>query len=142
MSCTGGLCILHVANLPPLERSSTPGVNVSATPFDLASGTFPYPAGSASMFGPSTPAAAGDNSSGNVIAGSNNQDNGMFDADWTNPGTEMWYLPPGPAFFQNIDSTSVAMTAEGVHVGGMDLLDYMAMDPTDQQFGVLDGQNF
>lgn len=127
----------------PVERSSTPGVNVSATPFDLASGTFPYPAGSASMFGPSTPAAAGDSSSGNVIAGSNNnQDNGMFDADWTNPGTEMWYLPPGPAFFQNIDSTSVAMTAEGVHVGGMDLLDYMAMDPTDQQFGVLDGQNF
>lgn len=97
------------------------------------------------MFGPSTPAPAGDNNANGMSApGSNgNQDNGMFDADWNNPGAEMWYLPPGAAFFQNIDSTSVAMTAEGVHVGGMDLLDYMAMDPTDpQQFGVLDGHGF
>ena len=93
------------------------------------------------MFGPSTPAPAGDNNSTNGISGQ--QDNGLFDADWTNPGNEMWYLPPGAAFFQNIDSTSVAMTAEGVHVGGMDLLDYMAMDPTDPgQFGMMDAHGF
>ena len=42
------------------------------------------------------------------------------------PGSEMWYLPPGAAFFQNINDTSVAMTAEGVNVGGIDLLDFMA----------------
>lgn len=42
----------------------------------------------------------------------------------------MWYLPPGPAFFQNMGESGggVSMTAEGVNVGGMDLLDYMAMD--------------
>lgn len=48
----------------------------------------------------------------------------------------MWYLPPGPAFFQNMDNTAVAMTAEGVNVGGLDLLEYMAMDTG---FPVLDG---
>lgn len=51
----------------------------------------------------------------------------LFD-DWNNPGNEMWYLPTGPAFFQNMESSSVSMTAEGVNVGGLDLLDYMAMD--------------
>lgn len=56
---------------------------------------------------------------------------GLFDnsTDWTNPNNEMWYLPTGPAFFQNMDSNAVAMTAEGVNVGGLDLLEYMAMDP-------------
>lgn len=125
-------------------------MNVSATPFDLTTGNFPYPAGSASIFGPPTPAAAGDSHSANGITGAsggsannNNQDNALFDTDWNNPGTEMWYLPPGAAFFQNMDSSSVAMTAEGLHVGGMDLLDYMAMDPSDpQQYGVLDVQGF
>ena len=53
----------------------------------------------------------------------------MFD-DWNNPGNEMWYLPTGPAFFQNMENSAVAMTAEGVNVGGLDLLDYMAMDPS------------
>ncbi|KAB5570257.1 hypothetical protein GE09DRAFT_957636 [Coniochaeta sp. 2T2.1] len=130
-----------LANIYRLERSSTPRVDISATPFDLTSGTFPYPAGSASMFGPSTPAPAGDNNSTNGISGQ--QDNNIFDPDWANPGNEMWYLPPGAAFFQNIDNNSVAMTAEGVHVGGMDLLDYMAMDPTDPgQFGMMDGHGF
>jgi hypothetical protein len=95
------------------------------------------------MFGPSTPAPAADNNNANGVSGAGgSNDNGMFDVDWANPGTEMWYLPPGAAFFQNIDNTSVAMSAEGVHVGGLDLLDYMAMDPNDQQFGVLDGQGF
>ncbi|KAL2889712.1 Transcriptional activator ARO80 [Ceratocystis lukuohia] len=46
--------------------------------------------------------------------------------DWT--GGEMWYLPPGPAFLQNVDSNNVQMTSEGVNVGGTDLLDYLAMD--------------
>jgi hypothetical protein len=55
-------------------------------------------------------------------------DNNAYD-EWNNPNNEMWYLPTGPAFFQNIDSNSVAMTAEGVNVGGMDLLEYMIMDP-------------
>ena len=48
-------------------------------------------------------------------------------SDWTN--NEMWYLPAGPAFFQNVADSSVAMTAEGVNVAGMDLLDYMTMEP-------------
>jgi hypothetical protein len=42
--------------------------------------------------------------------------------------SEMWYLAPGAAFFQNMDNNAVSMTAEGISVGGMDLLDYMAMD--------------
>jgi hypothetical protein len=45
---------------------------------------------------------------------------------WSNPA-DMWYLPPGPAFFQNSDQ-QITQTAEGVNVGGIDLLDYMAMD--------------
>jgi len=40
----------------------------------------------------------------------------------------MWYLPAGPAFFQNPGDQNVSMTAEGINVAGMDLLDYMAMD--------------
>ena len=57
--------------------------------------------------------------------------------EWNNPGNEMWYLPPGPAFFQNMENSSVAMTAEGVNVGGLDLLEYMAMDPV--QFSAMEG---
>ena len=81
------------------------------------------------MFGPSTPAATTgleSNSHANI------PDGGTFlggdSSDWTS-GAEMWYLPAGPAFFQNIDNNSVSMTAEGVNVGGLDLLEYMAMDP-------------
>ncbi|KAM7189145.1 hypothetical protein V8F20_010256 [Naviculisporaceae sp. PSN 640] len=125
------------------ERSSTPA-NISATPWDLTTGNFPYPSGSASMFGPSTPAATGlhDNTNGNGT--SHNGMEGIFDNDWTNPSTEMWYLPPGAAFYQNIGETSnVSMTAEGVNIGGIDLLEYMAMDPIDQQFGpVMDGNGY
>jgi hypothetical protein len=62
----------------------------------------------------------------------------LFD-EWNNAGSEMWYLPPGPAFFQNMENSSVAMTAEGVNVGGLDLLEYMAMDPV--HFPGLDGAN-
>lgn len=46
--------------------------------------------------------------------------------DWSN-GNEMWYLPTGAAFFQNNDN-AITQTADGVNVGGMDLLDYMALD--------------
>ncbi|KAI5457706.1 hypothetical protein BGZ63DRAFT_427740 [Mariannaea sp. PMI_226] len=109
-------------------RSNTPTHepnNISATPFDLSTGNFPFP-GNASL-GPSTPTAV-DNAVSNMDAN-------LFD-DWHNQGNEMWYLPPGPAFFQNMENTSVAMTAEGVNVGGLDLLEYMAMDPS--QFPGLD----
>ena len=58
--------------------------------------------------------------------------------EWGNQGNEMWYLPPGAAFFQNMGGdSSVAMTAEGVNVGGLDLLEYMAMDPV--TFPTMDG---
>ncbi|CAK7272087.1 zinc finger transcriptional activator [Sporothrix epigloea] len=103
-----------------LERSSTP-VNISATPFDSSGGHFPYLSGSASAIHPSTPAA--------LIGMDHSLGDALFpDAtDWTN--NEMWYLPTGPAFFQNVGDSNVAMTAEGVSVAGMDLLDFMTMDP-------------
>jgi hypothetical protein len=63
-----------------------------------------------------------------------------FDTDWGNPGAEMWYLPPGPAFFQNMENPTVTMTAEGVNVGGLDLLEYMAIDSLDQNF--MEGSGF
>ncbi|KAM0250662.1 hypothetical protein ACHAQJ_008539 [Trichoderma viride] len=108
---------------------TTEANNISATPFDLSTGNFPYHG--ASSIGPSTPAA--DN---NTAGASTNMDVNLFD-EWNNAGSEMWYLPPGPAFFQNMENSSVAMTAEGVNVGGLDLLEYMAMDPV--QFPGLDG---
>lgn len=49
----------------------------------------------------------------------------------------MWYLPPGSAFYQDLNSqVNITQTADGVNVGGMDLLDYMALDnafPSDGQ---------
>ncbi|KAJ4304233.1 zinc finger transcriptional activator [Collariella sp. IMI 366227] len=156
------------------ERSTTPA-NISATPWDFGS-AFPYPSGSASMFGPSTPAALDNNNNhnnhnhnhnnghnhhgpntntnnngngnGNSLHDNNNNNNnapgssgGLFDTDWANPNNEMWYLPTGPAFFQNMgDNNAVSMTAEGVNVGGIDLLEYMAMDPMDHHgFGMEGG---
>lgn len=106
------------------------GSNISATPFDLTAGSFPYPSGAASGLNPSTPAALDNPSS---------VDNIMDVTDWANPNTEMWYLPPGPAFFQNMENGGIAMTAEGLNVGGVDLLEYMAMDP---QFPVMDNPPF
>ena len=94
----------------------------------------PYPSGSASVLAPSTPAASGAADASGIpgIADS------IFDAtEWNTPGNEMWYLPPGPAFFQNMENSAVAMTAEGVNVGGVDLLEYMAMD----RFPLPDGSN-
>lgn len=45
------------------------------------------------------------------------------EVDW-NRSSDFWYLPPGPAFFQNSDQ-AITQTADGVNVGGIDLLDYM-----------------
>ncbi|KAL1844386.1 hypothetical protein VTJ49DRAFT_65 [Mycothermus thermophilus] len=105
------------------ERSTTPA-NISATPWDIAAGSFPYPTGSASIFGPSTPAATSglDNNGGGGLgeggpgSTTGGPPAGLFDnSDWA-AGNEMWYLPTGPAFFQNIDNNAVSMTAEGVNV--------------------------
>jgi hypothetical protein len=50
---------------------------------------------------------------------------------------EMWYLPPGAGLFQNVgENSNVTMTDQGVNVGGVDLLEFMAMDPPN--FGNLD----
>ena len=112
----------------PLSPTTEPN-GISATPFDLSTGNFPYPGGSS--MGPSTPTA--DNTATAIGTG---MDVSIFD-DWSNPGNEMWYLPAGPAFFQNMETNgSVSMTAEGVNVGGLDLLEYMAMDPV--QFSSID----
>ncbi|TEA20000.1 Transcriptional activator ARO80 [Colletotrichum sidae] len=113
---------------------------ITATPFDLTSGNFPYPSGTASVLGPSTPAPHPENNANPTsnTAGSTSGMENLFDStDWNNPSNEMWYLPTGPAFFQNMDNTAVAMTAEGVNVGGLDLLEYMAMD----NFPSMDGTN-
>ncbi|KAI6784770.1 Transcriptional activator-like protein [Emericellopsis cladophorae] len=102
------------------------GGNISATPFDLSASAFPYPGGAS--LGPATPTAVLDPSTNpQLSAPGTGMDANMFD-DWNNPGNEMWYLPTGPAFFQNMENSSVAMTAEGVNVGGLDLLDYLATD--------------
>ncbi|KAI1644326.1 uncharacterized protein F4817DRAFT_222849 [Daldinia loculata] len=122
-------------NVP--ERSSTPSGNVSATPFDLTTGNFPYPAGSASVFGPTTPAH-----SSNALEQSNMGDN-IFESgtDWA-ADDQMWYLPPGPGLFQNMgENTNVTMTDQGVNVGGVDLLEFMAMDPPSFN-GPMDGQGY
>ncbi|KAL7626060.1 zinc finger transcriptional activator [Parahypoxylon ruwenzoriense] len=119
------------------ERSSTPSGNVSATPFDLTTGNFPYPAGSASVFGPATPAL-----SGHVLETSNLGEN-IFEAsaDWSSDD-QMWYLPPGPGLFQNMgENSNVTMTDQGVNVGGVDLLEFMAMDPPSFT-SPMDGQGY
>jgi hypothetical protein len=75
-----------------------------------------------------------------------NDPNGRYDVDpnfvgamdWAN-AAELWYLPTGPALFQNSDQ-AVAQTAEGVNVGGFDLLEYMAMDPN-ETFDAMNGSN-
>lgn len=83
--------------------------------------------------GPSTPAPHVES---NPTAPGGGVDIHLFE-EWNNPGNEMWYLPTGPAFFQNMENSAVAMTAEGVNVGGLDLLEYMAMDPV--QFSGMEG---
>lgn len=91
-------------------------------PFNLNNGNFfsntPYGQTPGPMF------AGVDNS---LLSGGN---------DWDAAGNELWYLPAGAAFFQN-DQT-VTQTAEGVNIGGMDLLDYTLGDG----FANLDGSGF
>jgi hypothetical protein len=89
--------------------------NISATAFDLGPNTF---FGNDTQYGNETPNNRYDP---NMNFGGN--------GEWANQ-TEMWYLPTGPAFFQNSDQ-AITQTAEGVNVGGFDLLEYMAMDPMD-----------
>ncbi|KAI0468252.1 hypothetical protein F4859DRAFT_517131 [Xylaria cf. heliscus] len=106
------------------ERTSTPSGNISATPFDMTSSNFPFPTGSAAMFG-----AVNQGSTGGVLDSTGLGDH-IFESgtDWTSD--EMWYLPPGAALFQNVgENSNVTMTDQGVNVGGVDLLEFMAMDP-------------
>jgi len=120
--CSFFACIF----LPRKNEANFPTVdlNVSATPFDLNQGAFfpapgtPYNTGPSSNYG---------NDIGDVFGSA---------SDW-NSGNEMWYLPPGAAFFQNVNEQGVTQTAEGVNVGGMDLLDFMALD-----FPAVDGTGF
>jgi len=113
------------AATPNYNMGNGPDLNVSATPFDLNQGAFfptpgtPYNPGPGSNYG---------NDITDVFGGG---------SDW-NGGSEMWYLPPGAAFFQNVNDQGVTQTAEGVNVGGMDLLDFMALDP----FPSVDGSGF
>jgi hypothetical protein len=96
---------------------------VSATPFDLNQG--PFFAGTPYSQAPGSTYGADINE---VFGGA---------GDW-NGGNEMWYLPPGAAFFQNVNDQAITQTAEGVNVGGMDLLDYMTLD----NFPSMDGAPF
>jgi hypothetical protein len=54
-------------------------------------------------------------------------------------GNDMWYLPAGPAFFQN-SNQAITQTAEGISVGGIDLLDFMTMDSSEYTAGLQAGQ--
>ncbi|KAI1326005.1 transcriptional activator ARO80 [Xylariaceae sp. FL0255] len=108
------------------ERTSSPSGNISATPFEVPSGNFSFSTGPASFFGPTgTPLGnPGMMDTGNL------GDNLQFESgtDWTQD--DMWYLPPGAGLFQNVgENSNVTMTDQGVNVGGVDLLEYMAMDP-------------
>lgn len=89
--------------------------------------------------GPATPAGPGSSTgvaSDNHGANHPNVISDMFGGsdgqDWAaGPANDMWFLPAGAAFFQNVGGpgdSGVGMSAEGINVGGMDLLDYMAMD--------------
>lgn len=110
---------------------------ITATPFDLNTSNYTFMHGASSLLGGShTPAAHGsalDHSIG---------DN-LFEpgTDWTNPEDPTWYLPPGPGLFQNMgENSNVTMTDQGVNIGGLDLLDYMAMDPSN--FNAMEGSGF
>lgn len=119
-----------------IERTMTPA-NISATPFDIPS-NFPMPSsfsgGPGPGPGPTTPGATG---LGMGLAPDNpNLVSDLFGSsdghDWgSGPANDLWFLPAGPAFFQSVGGpgdSGVGMSAEGINVGGMDLLDYMAMD--------------
>ncbi|TRX88005.1 hypothetical protein FHL15_011107 [Xylaria flabelliformis] len=117
------------------ERTSTPSGNISATPFDMSSSNFPFPAGPAAMFGGAL--NNNNNQQGSTsgvldsgLGGGAGDHNNIFEpgTDWATD--EMWYLPPGAGLFQNVgENSNVTMTDQGVNVGGVDLLEFMAMDP-------------
>lgn len=124
-----------------LDRAVTP-VNISATPFDIPS-NFPMPSSFNGGPGPGTVNPGGAPGLGGVgltpdVHHNNNPTlvsdmfGGSDGQDWTGgPSNDMWFLPAGPAFFQSVGvpgDSGVGMSAEGINVGGMDLLDYMAMD--------------
>jgi hypothetical protein len=102
-----------------------PTDTVSATPADPSQGN--------TFFNGGTPFAQGP---GSTYGGDINEN--LFGNEWSSGNNEMWYLPPGAAFFQNVGDQTITQTAEGVNVGGMDLLDYMALDP----FPNIDGSGF
>lgn len=116
---------------PPIYETPTnptfTDVNISATAFDLGNNAFygnaPYGSTDGNAQNPFGAPAVSEG--GPAFGGS----------DWGNAG-EMWYLPPGAAFFHNANAdTSITQTSEGVNLGGVDLLDYMAMDSMDQYPG-------
>lgn len=134
-----------LVNMPLfLERAATPA-NISATPFDIPS-NFPMPSsfnnnnnngpGPGSVAAPSV-AGLGGLSGGLPPHNSNNTHSptlvpDLFGSGGDGQDYDMWFLPAGPAFFQSVGGpgdSGVGMSAEGINVGGMDLLDYMAMDP-------------
>ncbi|KAI1170382.1 transcriptional activator ARO80 [Nemania sp. FL0916] len=117
------------------ERSSTPSGNISATPFDMSSSNFPFPINTGAMFG-----AVNPSSNGAVVDSAGLNDH-VFDTGNEWPADEMWYLPPGAGLFQNVGGdTNVTMTDQGVNVRGVDLLEFMAMDPPN--FGNLDTSGY
>ncbi|KAI0976405.1 hypothetical protein F4678DRAFT_416946 [Xylaria arbuscula] len=118
------------------DRSSTPSGNISATPFDMSSGNFPFPVGPANMFGPGNQGS----SAAGVLESAQGLSDNIFDpnTDWATD--EMWYLPPGAGLFQNVgENSNVTMTDQGVNVGGIDLLEFMAMDPPNFGMGDTSG---
>ncbi|KAM3084475.1 zinc finger transcriptional activator [Clarireedia jacksonii] len=91
-------------------------LNVSATPYDVNQGDF----------------YVGNNYNHSQGVPFNSDLNHLFGVgdnnDWVGGNDEMWYLPPGPAFYQDLNNQAITQTADGVNVGGMDLLDYMTLD--------------
>ncbi|KAI0390418.1 hypothetical protein F5Y17DRAFT_444890 [Xylariaceae sp. FL0594] len=111
------------------ERTSTPSGNISATPFDISSGTFPFSVNTASVFGHMNHASSSSSAAGGGVLDPPAIGESLFEpgSEW---GDEMWYLPPGAGLFQNVgEHSNVTMTDQGVNVGGVDLLEFMAMDP-------------
>ncbi|KAL3423194.1 Transcriptional activator ARO80 [Phlyctema vagabunda] len=98
--------------------------NVAGPSFDITQGNL-Y----GSSYGHASGPLFGGDLNNQFLAGNN---------DWEASGNELWYLPAGPAFFQNMSDQMITQTAEGVNVGGMDLLDYTLGDT----FAGLDAAGF
>ncbi|CAG8976872.1 hypothetical protein HYALB_00003483 [Hymenoscyphus albidus] len=104
------------ADTPAFSGNMPNDLNISATPFN------PGP-----FFGASTPYSQAGSAYGGTNAHPDLSDVFGGTGDWNASNTEFWYLPPGAAFFQN-GNDQVTQTADGVNVGGLDLLDYMTLD--------------